>query len=216
MPCNDPDIILMREEARRQSEWVAQDRAAAAHCDRGGDYADRMASANRHQAEATRLARLAAQAEARYTREVRLISIGAAKVYAALDADSRADAIAGLVKRHTNGRTTSRTETTAAERKAMLDELKAAGFQPAKRRRRGAPTRQQMDRQTMLTRVGQLLADQRLPWSYAEAILRRQRGIADKTVACPVSCATDPELRGVIAALDLRGKTQRKGVAHES
>jgi phage gp16-like protein len=208
MTCRDPDVLRLRERAAQYQRWAASDHATALHCDDRRGYADNIASAAQHRAESARLTRLAAVAEQRYKREVRLISIGAAQVYAALDADSRTDAIAALVRRHTKGRTKSRTETTAAERAAMLAELKAAGFRPTAKggRRRGAPSAEQMDRQSMLTRVQQLLTEQRLPWSYAEAILRRQRGITDKAVACPMASATDPELRGVIAALDRRGK----------
>lgn len=51
--------------------------------------------------------------------------------------------------------------------------------------------------------------------AYAEAILRRQRGIADAAVACPLACgdsilATAEELRGVIAALDRYAARQER------
>lgn len=68
----------------------------------------------------------------------------------------------------------------------------------------------------MRTKVEALLADQGLPWAYAEAILRQQRGLP-KGIACPVSTASAIELRGLIAALDRRAKkgagASRPGVA---
>jgi hypothetical protein len=103
------------------------------------------------------------------------------------------------------GRTDTAGALSAAEREDLLQRLADRGF---RRAHKGRPSAAQMDRQSMLTRVEQLLADQRLPWAYAGAILRRQRGITDTAVAAPITTATDIELRGVIAALDRRAKRQ--------
>jgi hypothetical protein len=106
-----------------------------------------------------------------------------------------------MIERLSGGRTNSSADLTAGERTALLREL---GGQRAAGRR--GPKPPELDRRTMLAKVGALLAEAKLPWSYAEAILRRQRAILDKAVACPLTAATDPELRGVIAALYRRAK----------
>jgi hypothetical protein len=107
-----------------------------------------------------------------------------------------------MIVRISDGRTYTSADLTAPERVALLREL-GGGKRPPKRAGRG-PSPAAMDRQTMLTRVEQLLTVLRLPWAYAEAILRRQRGITAQAVACPLQQANPTELRGVIAALDAR------------
>lgn len=111
------------------------------------------------------------------------------------------------VSRLTGGRTDSAGGMDAMERDSLLAEFKGAGWVPTTPKRAGrGPGKPALDRRAMLTKVQALLADQRLPWAYAEAILRRQRGIKDAGVACPIAQTTDVELRGVIAALDRRAK----------
>lgn len=111
------------------------------------------------------------------------------------------------VARVSGGRTNSSGELTAFERDSLLAEYRRAGWVPTEPKRAGrGPGKPALDRRAMLTKVQALLADQRLPWAYGEAILRRQRGIRDKEVACPIGQTTDTELRGVIAALDRRAK----------
>jgi phage gp16-like protein len=113
------------------------------------------------------------------------------------------------IARISQGRTSSSADLTAQERDSLLAEYRRAGWVPTTAKRAGrGPTAAVMDRRVMLTKVNALLADQRLPWAYAEAILRRQRGITDAKVACPLEHTTDVELRGVIAALHRRGKRQ--------
>jgi len=107
-----------------------------------------------------------------------------------------------LVRRITDGRTDTTTRCTLAELREVLREYKASGFQvrPARAAGRRTPPADALDLQPMLAKVEALLADQGLPWGYAEAILRRQRGHAAH-VAAPIHLATPEELRGVIAAL---------------
>lgn len=134
-------------------------------------------------------------------KEITLIHI--AKAHLGLDeATYRAQ-----IQRISQGRTTSSAALTAMERDRLLAEYRRAGWVPTAPKRAGrGPTAAVMERRAMLTKVNALLAEQRLPWAYAEAILRRQRGITDTTVACPLAHTTDVELRGVIAALHRRGK----------
>lgn len=121
------------------------------------------------------------------------------------------DSHAARVWRITRQRTRTTLECTAAERRAILAEYRDLGFKarnPAKGGRRQPPA-QRLSRGDMLTRVEQLLTVLGKPWSYAESILRRQRGhdaARGPAVAAPIHMATATELRGVIAALDFHSK----------
>ena len=110
-----------------------------------------------------------------------------------------------MIRRISAGRTGSSADLTAMERGQLLREL--GGRTRPSRAGRG-PGQADLDRRAMLSKVEALLADQRLPWGYAESILRRQRGILDQRIACPMAQSTDNELRGVIAALARRAKRQ--------
>lgn len=115
------------------------------------------------------------------------------------------------VERLSAGRTGSTLDCTLEELRAVLAEYQAGGFKvrPPRAARR-APAPEQADARPMIAKIGALLADQRLPWTYAEAVLRRQRGILDKGIACPIERADGPELRAVIAALSARQARQRR------
>lgn len=52
----------------------------------------------------------------------------------------------------------------------------------------------------LLAKMEAQLADMGLTWDYAEAILRRARGVGPK-IACPLAGAVDPELYLIITAL---------------
>lgn len=119
-----------------------------------------------------------------------------------MDEDTRR----ALIERVSAGRTRSAADLTAGERADVLLAM-GGGKRPPARAGRG-PGRGALDRRAMLTKVEAQLADARLPWSYAEAILRRQRGIKERTVSCPIAQSTDAELRGVIAALARRAQRQ--------
>lgn len=111
-----------------------------------------------------------------------------------------------LIARVSGGRSESSGELTAPERAAVLRAL--GGSSRARPAGRG-PSLEALDREQMLHKVQALLADQGLPWAYAEAILRRQRGILDKRVGCPIAQTSPQELKGVIAALWRRAKRQQ-------
>ena len=100
-----------------------------------------------------------------------------------------------MVERISRGRTRSSADLGPDERSVLLKELGGRTRPPGR-----APRKDDLDGQALLRKVGAQLADLRLPWSYAEAILRRQRGHPDG-IACPVERATPTELRAVIAAL---------------
>lgn len=163
-------------------------------------YDDRQghARARRQDAEYRVRGLLSAIAEMEAERKADLAAIHSEAKRAGIDEETRRAMIARL----SDGRTNTSADLDAAERAALLRQL--GGGRPRNIGRRPKP--QALDRQAMLRKVQAMLADARLPWAYAEAILRRQRGIADKAVACPISAATDPELRGVIAALYRRAK----------
>lgn len=193
-----PDIAALIREADVQ-EQIARI-APDAHSDRQD--VERMAA----QDAAQRARELRARIDGmKAKRQADLAAIHASAKKAGVDEDTRL----AMIERISGGRTRSSGDMTAGERTALLRELGG----PKRPSRAGrAIRRAAMDRQTMLAKVNAQLADQRLPTAYAEAILRRQRGIADKAVACPIEAATDPELRGVIAALYRRshpGDTRR-------
>ena len=130
-----------------------------------------------------------------------LAAIHAAAAKAGIDEETRRDMIARI----SGGRTRSSADLGADERHALL---KALGGRSRPARAGRGPGPGDLDRRAILTKVEALLADQRLPWGYAEAILRRQRGILDQRISCPMAQSTDAELRGVIAALHRRGKIE--------
>lgn len=141
-------------------------------------------------------------------RELTLIHI--AKAQLGLDEET----YRAQIGRISGGRTRSAADLSAMERDSLLVEYRRAGWVPTSPRKAGrGPGRAALDRRAMLSKVQALLADQGLPWGYAEAILRRQRGITGSTVACPIAQTTDAELRGVIAALDRRAKKTGAPVA---
>ena len=83
-------------------------------------------------------------------------------------------------------------------RRAVLDHLKSRGWQPRGAARAGKRAHN-TDREPMLTKIEALLADQSLPWSYADAIAQQMYRIER------VAWLRNPaHLRGVIAALSKR------------
>lgn len=90
---------------------------------------------------------------------------------------------------------------TDAQLAALLAEMKRRGFEvrPAARHGRRPSN---MTAGDMRTKIEAQLADMGEPWTYAEGILRQQRGLP-RGVACPVGSATALELRGLVAALDV-------------
>jgi len=185
-----PDIETLKRRLRL--DQAVANSIADPYDDRQGNY-----RARRQDAEYRVRGLLAEIAEMETKRKADLAAIHSEAKRAGIDEETRR----AMIERISQGRTRTSGELSAPERTALLREL---GSDKVKRRPSRAgrgPSQSAMDRQTMLTRVEQLLTEQRLPWEYAEAILRRQRGIADKSVACPIQSVTDPELRGVIAAL---------------
>lgn len=130
--------------------------------------------------------------------------IGIARRQLGIPDDSHAE----RVHRLTKGRTRSTRDCTARERAAILAEYRALGFKDRAPKRAGrAPSASALDRDALLRKIQALLADQKLPWSYAEAILRRQRGLPAGT-ACPVDLVSPEQARGLIAALTNRARRQ--------
>lgn len=125
-----------------------------------------------------------------------LAAIHAAAKAAGVDEDTRRD----MIERISGGRTRTSADLGPDERAVLLKEL-GGRTRPGR-----GPAPGDLDRTALMRKVEAQLADARLPWSYAESILRRQRGIPDRTVACPVERATPTELRAVVAALWRRAK----------
>ena len=83
----------------------------------------------------------------------------------------------------------------AGGRRAVLEHLRSRGWQAMRRPDRRAP--RNLAGRPMLRKIGALLADQRLPWSYAA-------GVARQMYRRPLEWLRDAELRSVIAALHRR------------
>lgn len=96
------------------------------------------------------------------------------------------------------GRVHSAKDLDAAGRRAVLDHMRAVGGQRTPRRRvaQHPGTPHNLDRQPMLQKIEALLAELQAPWSYADAIAKRQTGI--ERVAW---LRGSVQLEGVIAAL---------------
>lgn len=88
---------------------------------------------------------------------------------------------------------------TPSQLAAVLDEFKRLGGLRPSPKTKGKP--RNFDSHAMpemITKVEALLADMKLPWSYADSIAKRQFGI--ERVAW---CRTQDQLRSIIAALDV-------------
>jgi len=68
---------------------------------------------------------------------------------------------------------------TAKGRRAVIDHLKSLGFKPEHKsaKKSGMHIPPAADRQPQLSKIGALLADMDLPWSYADAIAKKMFGI---------------------------------------
>ncbi|AFL75377.1 gp16 family protein [Thiocystis violascens] len=107
------------------------------------------------------------------------------------------------------GGVSSSAKLNGAQRAALLAEFRAAGWKPTPPKRAGrGPRADALARKALLRKVQALLADQQLPWSYAEAIVRRQRGLSADT-RCPVELIDAEQARGLIAALSRRQRKTR-------
>lgn len=192
-----PDIAALLAQADIEAD------IAAAHLDPHSDSHARDNAVRQDAAEAARCLRLRAK-QLLDKRKSDLGAIHAAAKQQGIDEDTRRD----MIGRISNGRTRTSADLTAPERSQLLKEI---GGRRAPKRAGRAPSPAALDRRAMLAKVQALLADSRLPWSYAEAILRRQRGILDKSIPCPIEQTSNTELRGVIAALSRQAK-RRVGV----
>lgn len=197
----DPELESLRSAAERARAAAESNTFQYAE---GESYYSGRAAYQRSLAQLARLQPQIAAMEAAGKRERQ--KIGLARRQLGIADESHAE----VVRRVTAGRSASTLDCTATERAAILAEYQAKGFRPTKPRRVGrAPSAEAMDRQTMLKRVEQLLTTLKLPWGYAEAIVRQQRGIPDKRVACPLEAVTDIELKALIAALYRHQHRQR-------
>lgn len=87
-------------------------------------------------------------------------------------------------------------------RRAVLDHLKSRGWKPKAAKRAGKRPHNH-EREPMLAKVEALLADQSLPWSYADALASHMYSVER------VAWLRNPDhLRGVIAALDKRARRE--------
>jgi phage gp16-like protein len=97
-----------------------------------------------------------------------------------------------IVRLVSNGRESSAGQLDYAERKKLLEHFEARGWKNIKT---ATPTAAKRTNQPLVNKVGALLADMKLPWSYADGIAKRMYN-RDRVQWCEAE-----ELRGVIAAL---------------
>lgn len=112
---------------------------------------------------------------------------------------------------------TSSADLDAAGRRAVLDEMRRLGaVNPATKTRRGRAkpgsypgkphNANSVAMPDMISKIEAQLADMKLPWSYADAIVRQQHGI-DRCAWC----RSPEQLRGVIAALHAEQEKRQLG-----
>lgn len=196
-----PDLIALEHRVAAETRAIAAARTNARYSD---DSRTRLRDEADEQAARRRLiAAQAALANAEEERKRALARLHIAASQLGLDETTRRAQIARI----SGGRTASAAGLTAKERAALDGEYRAAGWRARKADggRRGDPQADAETRRPTLARVRALLSEQALPWSYAEAILRRQRNLPSG-VACPLASADEQELRGVVAALYRKGK----------
>jgi phage gp16-like protein len=102
------------------------------------------------------------------------------------------DTYRGVLRLISNGRTDSSRELDYGERKKLLEHFEGRGWKNTKT---ATPKAAKKTNQDMIRKVGALLADMKLPWSYADGIAKRMFG-RDRVQWCEAE-----ELRAVIAAL---------------
>jgi hypothetical protein len=214
-PATDRDPDLLRLE-RERAGWMPEAKRSPDPYADGRAYSqdkDRIAYA---QGRVRTLSIAIASYEK--TAKAQRQKIGIARRQLGIDADTHA----ALVAEITQGRTRTTLGCSADERQAILDRYQAAGWTPrpptsAKSQARtggalsatGDPPPDALERNALLRKIQALLADQGLPWAYAETIVRRQRGLP-KHIACPLHMLTPDQARGVIAALHRRAKRRQQ------
>lgn len=97
-----------------------------------------------------------------------------------------------IIRMMSNGRTDSSAQLDYAERNKLLDHFKARGWKNTKT---AMPKAAKHSNQDMIRKVGALLADMKLPWSYADGVAKRMFN-RNRVQWCEAE-----ELRAVIAAL---------------
>lgn len=100
-----------------------------------------------------------------------------------------------IVRLVSNGRESSAGQLDYAERKKLLEHFENRGWKNSKM---ATPKAAKKTNQPLVNKVGALLADMKLPWSYADGIAKRMYN-RDRVQWCEAE-----ELRGVIAALTNR------------
>jgi phage gp16-like protein len=87
-----------------------------------------------------------------------------------------------------------------AGRRKVIDHLKACGWKPTAAKNTGKPTNVKPELQPMMGKIGALLADMRLPWSYAAAIAKRMTAAQGKGIE-RLEWLDAAQLHGVVTAL---------------
>ena len=131
-----------------------------------------------------------------YRRDIAVIKM--AQAHFGLSDDEYRDVLQALTDKR------SSTELSAAERTAVIAHFKAIGFVLKTSIGKNAATRPKVppSRASQLAKVRAMLIDLgNKPDSYAEAIMRKQLGGADSTIAVRLEWATVAQLQKIIGAL---------------
>jgi phage gp16-like protein len=100
-----------------------------------------------------------------------------------------------------------------AGRKKVIDHLKACGFKPTSKNT-GKPANVKPELIPLMSKIGALLADMKLPWAYAAAIAKKQTGAQGKGID-RLEWLNAQQLHDVVTALVLRQKRQITGENNE-
>lgn len=89
----------------------------------------------------------------------------------------------------------SAADLTAKQRRAVLERFEEKGWKKAKRPR-GNPVNVAPEKEPLMNKIGALLADMKLPWSYAVGIMKQQGIKAQRIEWC-----TNKELHSIAVSL---------------
>lgn len=197
----DPAIERLHQEAVRLSGQAKRAREDAQYRDADGMRALREADQISHRA-AAKFAE-AAKLEKRRKQEIKLIHVGCRD--RGLDEETRRALYRRVTDPETGGTqgVSSVADMTAAQRRAVIDDLKRLGFRPrpAQHRKAGRQPRNiSYAPRDYRAKIEAQLSDMSLSWAYTESILRRMRALPDD-IACPITGASAKELRALLTAL---------------
>lgn len=85
---------------------------------------------------------------------------------------------------------------TAKQRAAVLERFESKGWKRKGKRHRGEPANVALEKAPLMSKIGALLADMKLPWAYATGIMKQQGIKAQRLEWC-----TNKELHSIVVSL---------------